>query len=366
MTYIFWFSLIMLIYTYFGYPAYMFARARMAKRPVRKDLRYKPFVSVIFSSHNEEAYIENKIRNLLDSDYPEDKLEILIGSDGSDDKTNEILARVKEGRVRTFIFTERRGKVSVINDLVKEANGEILVLCDTRQTFERDAIGHLAANFKDRSVGCVSGELIFEKGDGDTAVSQGVGVYWNYEKFIRKCESAAYSMVGATGAIYAIRRELYSPPPANTILDDVYIPLSAARRGYRCIVEEKARAYDKPALTPSQEYKRKVRTLCGNHQIFAMFKDLFNPFSSVVAAPLFSHKFLRTVAPFFMIAAFVSNIFIVTGSPFYVFFMVAQGLFYVLAIFGSPVPYMFCHMNFTALVGLYRFVFGKQNIAWEK
>jgi poly-beta-1,6-N-acetyl-D-glucosamine synthase len=377
---VFWLSLTILLYTYFGYPIYVFLRADKARYSIYKDQDYRPFVSVIISVYNEEARVGKKIENLLSSNYPADKLEIMVGSDGSTDGTSKILSEVRDKRVRSFIFQKRRGKVSVLNDLVANAKGEVLVFCDVRQMFDKDAIRTLVIDFADEKVGCVSGELVFRDKEESNRVSGGIGVYWNYEKFIRDCESMIYSMVGATGAIYAIKKNLYSPPPKNTILDDMYIPLAITRSEYRCILDRDAKAYDDAADTPEQEYKRKVRTLTGNYQIFTMFIDRFNPFRSIVAMPLFSHKFLRIVAPFFIILMFLSNLALFKYS-FYSLLMIGQIIFYLLALIGSvtyksnnrkafarllSTIYMFCFMNYTALVGFYRFVFSKQDIAWEK
>ena len=378
--YIFWISVSVLAYTYFIYPAYLFLRTRVFVNTVDKNIAYAPTVSMIISACNEEAHIERKIKNLLASAYPKDKMEILVGSDGSQDRTDEILTRLQDRKVRVFIFEKRRGKVSVLNDIVPRATGEILVFSDTRQIFDENAISQLAANFSDEKVGCVSGELLFDKSPSDNGVSEGVSIYWDYEKMMRRGESSIHSMVGATGAIYAIRRNLYTPPPSDTILDDVYIPLAIAAKGYRCIWEEEARAYDRPAVTPREEYRRKVRTLAGNYQIFVMFRNLLIPFRDPVSVPLIAHKLLRVLASFFMIALFLSNIFI-ARAPFYTFFMICQTVFYVLAVLGSftyewgtrrfiaklaSTAYMFCMMNFSAMAGLYRFLSGKQRIAWEK
>lgn len=367
MKFIFWLSLIVLCYTYFGYPGYIYLRARSKKSAsAHKCISYKPFVSVVFSAYNEEAMIERKLNNLLESQYPADKLEILVGSDGSDDGTNKILSRIADKRVHTFIFNKRRGKISVINDMAPKAKGEILVFCDARQLFDKNAISNLAANFKDERIGCVSGTLVFETGK-NRGVSEGIGAYWKYETFIRRYESAVHSMIGAAGAIYAVRKKLYSSPPANTILDDVYIPLAIARRGYRCIVDETAIAYDKPACAPGVEFGRKARTLAGNYQIFGMFKDLLVPFRNPVSMPLISHKLLRVLAPFFMIVLFMSNLFLAASNTFYAALLIGQILFYILAMTKlSAAAYMFCIMNFAALAGLYRFLFGKQEVAWEK
>ncbi len=379
MTYLFWISISTLFCTYIGYPVYVVLRAKLFRRNVKKDLNYKPMASIIMSAYNEEAFIARKIDNLLNSDYPKDKIEILVGSDGSTDRTNEILLGISDDRVRIFPYEKRRGKVGILNDIVPKAHGEILIFCDVRQAFEKDAIINLAANFADGGVGCVSGELIFDSGYNNGIV-EGVGFYWNYEKLLRRGESAIHSMVGATGAIYAIKRKLYTAPPADTILDDVYIPLSVVRQGYRSIWDSEARVHDKPAFTPAEEYRRKARTLAGNYQIFGHFMDLFVPFRSSVAMPLISHKLLRLLAPFFLILALVSN-FLIAEKGTYGVFLIGQIFFYMLAIIGagthdsqnkrliiriSSIVYIFCLMNFTALVGLYRFVLGKQNIAWER
>ena len=380
MIFIFWLSALALFYTYLGYPIYLNRRAAFSKSSVKKDMTYKPDVSVIISVYNEESRIDKKIKNLLQSDYPSQKLEILIGSDGSSDGTGKILADISDKRVKAFIFEKRRGKPAVLNDIVGKATGDILVFCDTRQSFDKNAIANLVANFADEKVGCVSGELIFEKSDSDNGVSDGVGLYWDYEKMMRKNESAIHSMVGATGAIYAVRRKLFVPPPADAILDDVAIPLAVVRQGYRSIWDEEARAYDKPAFTPDEEYRRKVRTLAGNYQSFFLFKDLLVPFRSPVGVFFISHKLLRVLAPFFMIFLFLSNLFL-AERYFYSFIFICQIIFYILAALGSftygskdnrlitkiaSIAYMFCLLNFTAIAGLYRFIAGKQNIAWER
>jgi hypothetical protein len=187
-------------------------------------------------------------------------------------------------------------------------------------------------------------------------------------------------MIGATGAIYAIRRKLYHDLPEDVILDDVYTPLSIARSGYRCIFDPMAKAYDNPAVISRQEYKRKVRTLAGNYQIFVTCADMLIPIKNPVAISLISHKLLRVLSPFFMILAFISNL-LAAKNSFYSLLLFAQIVFYMLAIAGgvnykyrnegfakkvSSAIYMFCFLNFTALAGLYRFLTRKQNIAWEK
>ena len=205
---------------------------------------------------------------------------------------------------RVVISKERRGKVSLLNEIVPQAKGEIIVFSDARQIFKKDALRNLVANFADEKVGCVSGELVFVDED-KASVSKGIGFYWQYEKWMRKMESRISSAVGATGAIYAIRKNLYVAPPQGTILDDVFIPLKVVEQGFRVIFDSEAVAYDRIVSTSKEEFKRKTRTLAGNFQLFFQFKKLLNPLRSKVAFQFFSHKFLRAIAFFFLIILFV-------------------------------------------------------------
>jgi biofilm PGA synthesis N-glycosyltransferase PgaC len=376
---IFWLFLFLIIYCYFGYPVAISLVAKLRVRPVRKEA-ILPTVSLVISVWNEEDVIEGKIKNLLSLDYPPEKLEILIGSDNSTDKTNEIIGRSANDRLRLVESRERRGKMFMLNDLVWQAKNEIVVFTDARQSFARDAIKQLVANFADPAVGCVSGELMFSSKDGGTA--KGINLYWNYEKFIRKQESQVHSMLGATGAIYAIRRELFAHIPGRVVLDDMFVPFKIIEKGFRAVFDGTAHAYDEVADSPQEEHRRKARTLYGNYQIFGLLPQMFNPFKSPIALQLFSHKFLRVVAPFLLIAIFLVNFFL-AGQPLYKILFILQIIFYAMAVTGGLarhkkygilrlvskvcyVPYVFCLLNFSALVGFFRFLGAKQEVGWEK
>ncbi|MBZ0166596.1 MAG: glycosyltransferase family 2 protein, partial [Candidatus Omnitrophica bacterium] len=247
----FWCSLFLVVYCYALYPLALAVVASLSDRRVAKK-ECLPGVSVVISVWNEEDVIEAKLRNFLALDYPADKFEILIGSDGSTDRTNEIVKSIGDERVTLIENTERRGKMATLNTLVARARNEVVVFTDARQVFERNAIKELVANFHDPHVGCVSGELMFSQKEGATA--RGINLYWNYEKFMRDRESRIHSMLGATGAIYAIRRELYPTVPEDIVLDDVYVPLKIVAEGYRAIFDGSARAYDEVADSPREEY----------------------------------------------------------------------------------------------------------------
>jgi biofilm PGA synthesis N-glycosyltransferase PgaC len=382
LTVFFWICAALIFYTYLGYPLALYLVSRFFTRKVQKQAG-TPTVSVILSAFNEERNIERKLLNLLNLDYPEEKIEILVGSDGAIDQTDAIVSKFRSPRVRFFRFVTNRGKPTVLNDLVREAQGSILVFTDARQDFERDAVKMLVENFNDPKVGCVSGEMCFEEG-GAEAIGRGMNAYWEYEKFLRKKEAEIGSMLGATGAIYAARRHLYSDMPADMLVDDMYVPLSIVNKGYRAVFESRARAYDRVSTRGKEEFKRKVRTLAGNYQIFQVFPGLFNPFKSPIAFQLFSHKFLRLAVPFFLAGLFISNI-LLLHDLFYRFIFIAQVVFYGMAMMEALndklehvrerrglrrkigyIAYTFCLLNYAAVVALAQFLRGKQKITWEK
>jgi len=376
---LFWTSIGLVVYCYFGYPTFIYLIARIWNRRVDKK-EYAPTVSVVLSVYNEEEVIEQKIHNLLTMDYPNKQIEFLIGSDGSTDRTNEMIKGFKDPRIQLIEEDQRRGKMATINMLVGHSQAEVILFTDARQIFAKDAIKKLVMNLADPKVGCVSGELIFSQKRGGTA--KGINLYWDYEKFVRTQESRIHSMLGATGAIYAIKRALFTPIPENLILDDMYVPLHIVKRGFRAVVEDQAKAFDEVADSPREEHRRKTRTLYGNYQIFGQFLDMFIPIHSPVALQFFSHKLLRVLVPFILIGAFFSNYMLMHITVYKIIF-VLQATFYVMAALGGLarhskygilnlisricyVPYVFCLLNFSALVGFFRFVAGKQQVTWER
>ncbi len=379
MTILFWILLTAIFYCYLGYPCLIFLLAQIKPNPVHKR-SIEPTISIVISLYNEEDVISRKIKNLLGLDYPSEKIEILIGSDGSTDKTHNIIHQFSDHRIKLYINSKRQGKMATLNDIVPKANHEIIVFTDARQIFEKDALKKLVSSFADSKVGCVSGELVFNPEQGSTA--KGVNLYWTYEKFIRYQESQIHSMLGATGAIYAIRKELFVSGPNNTVLDDMYTPLKIIQKGYRAIFDDTAYAYDHAANDPTEEYRRKTRTLYGNYQIFALFANMFNPLTSPIAWQLFSHKFLRVIIPFFLIIIFFIN-FLLRTEPVFIVLWFLQIIFYAMALMGQLihnhpkgavrtlykicyVPYVFCLLNVSALVGFWRFITVSQEATWER
>jgi poly-beta-1,6-N-acetyl-D-glucosamine synthase len=361
----FWVCAALLVYVYLGYPALAWARAALAPPPAL-GIAAPPVVSVIVVAHDEADRIAARIDNLLALDYPRDRLEILIASDGSTDGTASLVQAYAQEGVSVHAFAARRGKAAVLNDVVPRASGAIVVLADARQRFEPDTVRALTRPFADPAVGAVSGELILTETPDCPTVGCGVGFYWRYEKLIRKSESRVDSTVGATGAVYAIRRELFEPIPEDTLLDDVLIPLHIVRRGYRVLFEPAARAWDRVAASAEEELARKVRTLAGNFQLFWRAPWLLDPRRNRIWLATVSHKGLRLLGPVLHTGAFVASAALADVS-FYAAALVAQAAFYGMALGGHAtrdarrrsallsVPYVVCLLNWATIVGFFRF-----------
>jgi poly-beta-1,6-N-acetyl-D-glucosamine synthase len=374
--FIFWVAFLLLAYVHVGYPAAAWMRALL--RPLRHTRApFEPVISVVVVAHNEAQRIASRLDNLLALDYPRDRMEIILASDGSSDDTVDIARGYEERGAIVHVFPKRRGKAAVLNDVIPGATGDIVLLADARQQFERGAVRALVANFADRSVGAVSGELIMRPNSVRAAVGNGTSFYWRYEKFIRRHESRAGSTVGATGAIYAIRRVLYEPIPEDTILDDVLIPLRIVRAGYRVLFEPEARAYDGVSATAGQEFVRKVRTIAGMFQLLTREIWVFDPFRNAVWFETISHKALRLAMPALQTLVLTANIRLAV-IPVYRVVLAAQMLFYAAALMGylmrgarRPIaivtlPYTICLLSWATMVGFAHFLMGRQKATWER
>lgn len=333
---VFWLSCVAVAYTFVGYPVVMallswtFARPTHKQRPAES-----PSISVVMAAGNEAERIRARLENLLGSDYPRERLEIVVVSDGSTDETPEIVAEFADRNVRLVAREERSGKAACLNAGVPAAAGEIVVFCDARQRFAPETIAELVANFSDETVGAVSGELFIES--AESGVGGGVDLYWKLEKFIRESEARFSSVIGATGAVYAIRRELFDALPTDTLLDDVVIPMRIALRGYRVGFDPCAPAFDPQTTDPAKERRRKLRTLAGNFQMLFRHPGWLAPWRTGLWWQLLSHKYARVIAPAFMAAMFISNALLVELA-FYRWLFGAHCGFYALALLGALLP----------------------------
>jgi len=370
----FWISVALLIYVYIGYP--LIAALRAMCRPRRRvRAPIEPSVSIVVVAHNEEDRIAARIENLLALDYPADRREIVIASDGSTDDTVERAQAYADARVRVRRFSTRRGKAVVLNSVVPTLRGDIVVFADARQRFDRNTLRALVESFSDTTVGAVGGELVLTTRNGPAAAGRGAAFYWRYEKFIRSTEGRADSTIGATGAIYAIRRTLFQPIPDDTILDDVLIPLRIMRQGYRVLFEPRARAFDSASPTARQEFVRKARTIAGTFQLFARERWLLSPRRNRLWFETMSHKVLRLALPLLHAALLVTASALATGW-FYRWALICQVMFYAAALAGYSqrrrrsvvftVPCAMCVLIWATVVGFVRFATRRQQVTWER
>ena len=370
MKWVFWLSASVIGYSYLGYAAWLWLRSRWSPRPVRRSSD-EPSVSAVMVVRNEEAVIARKLENLLTLDYPKEKLEVVIVSDGSSDRTVEVLAEFeRDPRVRVVVKTVSQGKAAGLNDAVAQASGEVLFFTDARQQIEPGALRLLIENFGDPEVGAASGELMLgDPASGETG--KGMGLYWRIEKKIRELESASGSVVGATGAIYCVRRNLFQALPQGTILDDVLVPMQVVGQGSRVIFDSRARAWDSPDLGDGREFSRKVRTLSGNYQLLQLAPWLLGS-KDAIRFEFVSHKLSRLAVPLALLGLLLASMFL--PQPFYRAALVAQLAFYVLSLVAlggikvGPLSRLadaartFVVLNSAALVAFVNFVTGRKAV----
>lgn len=352
------------IFAYAGYPAVIWLCAKVFGRSNKSPTQIDelPTVSLLIAAHNEEADIAARIENALKLDYPREKLQIVIASDGSTDATVEIARRYALNGVQVFDYQENRGKVTVLNRTVPRLNGELVVLSDANTHMAADAVRKLVAWFQDPSVGVVCGKLVLtDPRTGTNADS----LYWKYETFLKKCESKLGALLGSNGAIYAIRKDLYPEAKPGTLIDDFVIPLEAKRRsGCRIVYDMEAIAYEETPPSIQAEFRRRVRIGAGGFQSIGLLWPLLNPRHGWVAGAFLFHKVLRWVCPFLLIGVAATNA-ILVSEPKFGWLMLAQILFYVMAMIamlvpGTPkafrLPAMFVSMNVALFFGFFRYL----------
>jgi cellulose synthase/poly-beta-1,6-N-acetylglucosamine synthase-like glycosyltransferase len=373
---LFWVSALTIVYVYAGYPLLLTIWARLRPRRLAAEpvpaisTAECPTISIVIAARNEAARLPARIGNLLSLAYPAGRRQIIVVSDGSTDDTLAVLSRFPEVQA---IAGPARGKAAALNLGVARATGDILVFADARQMFAPDALRALVAPFADRSVGGVTGELLLDceaspvaghrsgdtrrrlpgdrrlrqgrgqdrrrgddrRGRRSSTIGDGVRLYWRYEKRLRRLESAVGSTLGATGAIYALRRTLYQPLPEDTILDDVLAPMRAVLGGYRVIFTDRAIAFDHAAADADVEQRRKVRTLAGNVQILLIEPRLLVPVVNPVWLQYVSHKVGRLIVPYCLMTLFAASVALAAQAIVYAAALAAQCGFYLLGGYGA-------------------------------
>ena len=376
---VFFFLLFLLIHSYFLYPIVIKIISYFFKK-TKYSASDEPGISIIISAYNEEKVIESRIKNIASLNYNFDKIEVLIGSDNSSDRTNEILGKMRKQYhwVKYYCFTERRGKASVINDLVGKANNEILVFTDANVIFDEKILRNIVPHFCDPKVGAVSGQIILSEPKSIQNKDVEEQNYWSYENFIKRTEGKCGIQVGGNGGIYAIRRNLYVITPViRAVTDDLFVPLSILNQGYKYLFENEAIAYEEMSQNIYDEFKRKVRFFSTNFQTLSYFKGLLFAKNLLISYALWSHKVIRWATPLFLILFFLISIYLFNTAAFFKWILIFQIFFYLLSIIGFllmkkgfyirifSVPFYVGLVNLALVKGFIQFIFNKHKGYWE-
>lgn len=372
---VFWSSLAVCVYIYFGYPALLWVMSRVAARPVR-EADVTPRATFLIAAYNEEKVIARKIENTLSLDYPPDRIEVLVVSNGSTDATADIVRRWNDPRVR-LIDLPQPGKMAALNEGAKAATGDILVITDADFFLDRHSLREMARKFADPQVGGVCGARSAAAHRAGEATGEGEGLYHRWDKWQKVLESRIGSVFAADGLLYALRRELYVPVSLAAQADDIAVSTRVVLQGYRLLFEPKATAWEEAVIDPREEFRRKIRVT--NHSVSALLA-IGTPLltSGFYSVELLSHKLVRHFIPFFLIPLFLSNAFLAGASPFYAVTFAGQVLIYALALAGAAlrrtrlgrsriltVPYFFCFVNAAALLGILSMLRGRKVEAWS-
>lgn len=371
---VFWFSASAVIYTFGGYALLLVILARLVRRPVRAA-SLTPSVTLIIPAYNEEVVIAQKLDNAREVDYPRELLEIIVVADGSNDRTCEIVKQYADRGICLLHQPERRGKIAAMNRAAPFATGEVLIFSDADAMLEPQSIRALVANLADPQVACVGG---VKRIRSDASVqARGESAYWRYEAYLKQLDSTINTAIGAIGELFAIRRELYREMDDDLLIEDFVLTMRLVAQGWRVVYEPRAVTWQNASPSLRAEWRRRVRMAAGGFQAIGRLKEMLNPLRGFAAIQYISHKVLRWLSPFFMIAVFVANLGLL-HLPFYRFLFMAQVLFYALALIGFglllisvhwwllQIPFYFCFANATSLAGFWRYVTGNQPVTWAK
>jgi cellulose synthase/poly-beta-1,6-N-acetylglucosamine synthase-like glycosyltransferase len=363
------------VYVYVGYPLFLsmgvFGRKRKQAFPRGSA---QPSISVIVAAHNEESSIDAKLTNLLALDYPRDLVEILIGSDGSSDRTEDIVSAFAHEGVGLISFPKQQGKSAMQNGLVAAASGDILVFTDADCLLSRDALSFLVENFADPRVGLVTAcpRYLNER---ETSITENESLYLRYESWLRAQESDRGILAVASGSLFAMRRSLWRPLEPE-LGDDFVLPLRVAQAGMLNRLDARASAVTHLSQNrPGSMLRMKARIIAKDFRALLLHRALLDPARhGALALGLWSHKLLRWLVPYFLLALAAANAALL-GQPLFRVTFALQAAFYALALAGftwrkgspaSPwlIPMSFCVVNLAALLGTLRCLTGRASGQW--
>jgi poly-beta-1,6-N-acetyl-D-glucosamine synthase len=399
---LFWLGIAVVAYAYLGYGLLLYVlihvkrwwsgKITLPAPPI--DTNQWPKVTFIVCAYNESDWISDKVLNTLAIVYPSQNIRFVFVTDGSGDDT-PLRARLAFQSAHTqsgwdvMHQPERRGKIAAFHRALQVyqtwegclPEQHIIVSTDANTHLNPEAVERIVAHFYDPQIAAVAGEKRIKMGDKDAANSAGEGIYWKYESLLKKWDSELWSVVGAAGELFAFRASLYEPVPSDTIVEDFYMTMRMAQKGYRVAYEPAAYAVETSSATVAEEMKRKVRIAAGGLQAVVRLAPLLNVFRyKALSFQYISHRVLRwTLAPLFLPLVFGANIVLAAQENlFYQVILVVQIIFYTLALLGYFferrqlkikaffIPYYFCLMNYAMYAGFFRLLRGQQSVLWEK
>lgn len=370
---IFWFSVVLLVYIYLGYPLLLHVASLLYQKPIKRA-EFTPKVTIVIPAYNEADCIEETIKNKLQLDYDMSLLEIIVVSDESTDGTDEIVQTYSGDGVTLIRQEPRQGKTAGLNRAIAQAKGEIIVFSDANSIYEKNALKHILANFSDPQVGYVTGKMVYVNPDG-SIVGDGCSAYMKYENKLRDYESGLNSLVGVDGGIDAVRKSLYDGMRADQ-LPDFVLPLTVVTKGYRVVYEPAAILMEDSLSSVGSEYKMRVRVSLRAMWALLDMRHLLNPLNfPVYSWQLMSHKVLRYLAYVPMLLAFFTNL-ILLGEGIYNLLFLGQIIFYWLAYVGHKnqdedqpfyitLPYYFVVLNLACAHAFIRFIKGEKQAVWN-
>lgn len=378
---LFWVLILLVVYTYIGYGFVISILAKIKqifKPEPPLNPEFEPSVTMIVAAYNEEDWIEEKAKNMLELNYPKEKMQIIFVTDGSSDNTPKKLEQFSEFTV--LHKPERAGKIAAMERAVTFAENAILIFSDANALLNKDAVKNIVRHYNNPEIGAVAGEKRIIVADQDSASGSGEGAYWKYESYLKKKDFQFYSVVGAAGELFSVRRDLYEPVEPDAILDDFMISLRINQKGFRVAYEPDAYASELPSASVEAEWTRKTRIAAGGIQSILRLLPLLNPFKyGKLTFQYVSHRVLRwTLVPLALVLIIIFNILLIDYKPLYNIMMVLQIIVLLTALAGYFlenkkigfkllfIPYYVLMMNLAVFVGIKRFFSGKQTVLWKK
>lgn len=364
-----------LFYAYFGYPLLVWLISRIRPKTIKRA-EYEPLVTILITAYNEEKDISAKLENTLLIDYPKEKLEILVASDGSTDRTDEIVKEFAPRGVKLFRQEGRVGKTITQNNAVELSNGEIILFSDATTNYKTNVLCEILPNFADRTIGCVAGKLIYVD-DTESNIGKGAKSYWNYETFLKKAESDACSLIGASGCLYAVRKSAYQPMYAEAC-SDFLICTVIYRQKLRSVYEPNAVCFEETNRKTDKEMQMRIRVILQTFTDLWRNREMLNPLKSgFYAIQLISHKILRYAVPIFLFLILISTLILSFSSVIIAWVFALQAVFYCAALLGwileksgknvgiLAMPLYFVLANLASVIAFYRFMSGETYARWE-